>query len=275
MMIDLTREQKILSSLDPAGSGLEIGPSYNPIAPKKAGYKVQVVDHAPRAELVKKYAVHGVSVENIEEVDFIWNGEPYAELTGRRNFYDWIIASHVIEHTPNFIGFLEDCGTVLKDTGVLSLAVPDMRYCFDHFRPVTSVARVIEAHLQKRTRHTPGTACEHIMSLVNKGEQGCWEANFQGDYRLHHPLSDGLVIFNQALNQTGYLDFHAWCFTPSSFRLLMHDLYALGLTTFREVKFYPSAGCEFYVALSQHGPPPNLDRLQMLKQIRAELLEAS
>jgi hypothetical protein len=268
----LTREQKILKFVDQEGYGVEIGPSYNPIAPKRAGYKVHVIDHANREDLVSKYTALQMPVDKIEDVDFIWQGQPYVELTGRPNFYDWIIASHVIEHSPDFIGFLDNCGSILKESGVLSLVVPDMRLCFDHFRPVTSIARVVEAHLEKRSRHTPGTALEHIMSIVRKNGLGCWDASYQGEYTLVHPPCDALDIFQQALNQTSYLDCHSWIFTPSSFRLLLQDLFALGLTTFREVAFFPSAGCEFYITLCRQGPPPGFDRMEMLKQIRSELL---
>lgn len=270
----LDRNQKILAKVDKNGYGLEIGPSYSPVAPKKAGYKVHIIDHASREELVEKYTAFKMSVENIEEVDFVWHGESYVDLTKRPNYYDWIIASHVIEHTPNLVGFLDNCGSVLKETGVLSLVIPDMRFCFDHFRPVTSIARVVEAHVQKRTLHTPGTACEHVLHVAHKDGQGCWNTNQVGNYKLLHPSTDGLKFFQQALQQTEYLDFHAWCFTPSSFRLIMHDLYMLGLTNFREIAFYPTSGCEFYITLSRQGPPPNFNRLEMLKRIRAELLEA-
>lgn len=270
----LSRNQKILQRINKAGQGLEIGPSYRPIAPKKAGYNVQVIDHAPREQLVAKYAPHNVPVENIEEVDFIWHGEPYVELTGRPHFYDWIIASHVIEHTPNFIGFLDNCASILKETGVLSLAVPDLRFCFDHFRPPTTVARIVDAHLQKAVRHTPGTACEYIMSMVAKDDRECWPAGFRGEYKLIHPPGDGPAVLRQVLQETDYVDFHAWCFTPSSFRLLLQDLHMLGFTQFREVAFFPTVNCEFYITLGLQGPLPNFDRLQMLKQIRAELLAA-
>ena len=40
----------------------------------------------------------------------------------------------MIEHTPDLIAFLADCDAVLKDTGVLSLVIPDKRYSFDRFR---------------------------------------------------------------------------------------------------------------------------------------------
>src|SRR5215468_1320623 len=47
---------------------VEIGRSYNPIAPKANGRNTTNVDHATRAELIEKYCGHGVDVNRIENV---------------------------------------------------------------------------------------------------------------------------------------------------------------------------------------------------------------
>ncbi len=145
----MSREEKILRHIDKNGYGIEIGPSHNPIAAKKDGYKTHIIDHMSREQLIVKYEDHSVNLHNIEEVDFVWKGERYSELTGKTQYYDWIIASHIIEHTPDFIGFLNDCDAILKDDGVISLVVPDKRYCFDHYRPITGISKIIDSHFQK------------------------------------------------------------------------------------------------------------------------------
>src|SRR6266566_3060251 len=78
----MTREEIILKHIKRDGLGLEIGASCAPVAPKKRGFRVHVLD---------------------------------------------------------------DCDSLLKKGGVLSLVVPDKRYCFDRFRPLTDVGRVIDA----------------------------------------------------------------------------------------------------------------------------------
>ena len=110
-------------------------------APKKQGLRVYVLDHCDKKALIEKYRRHEGNIENIEEVDFVWDGRSYTELIGRRHIYDWIIGSHVLEHTSDLIGFLNDCDSLLKKDGVLSLAVPDKRYCFDRFRPLSGIGR--------------------------------------------------------------------------------------------------------------------------------------
>ena len=98
----MQRNEKVLYRIDPGGRGLEIGPCYGPVAPKQAGFNVEILDHLDRDALIRKYQGHpGLNLDRIEPVNYIWNGEPYAELIGKTKYYDWIIASHLIEHTPD------------------------------------------------------------------------------------------------------------------------------------------------------------------------------
>jgi predicted SAM-dependent methyltransferase len=263
----MNRKEKLLYQVRKSGLGIEIGPSYSPIAAKRDGYRVHIIDHMNREQLVEKYRVHRVAVENIEEVDFVWNGEPYAELTGKTSFYDWIIASHLIEHTPDLIAFLSDCESLLKDDGILSLAIPDKRYCFDHFRPLTGISKIIDAHYPQRKKHSTGTAVEQCLNYTSKGGKTCWRRNRGGEYHVDNAIEAARGHIQSAAGEGGYQDFHAWCFSPHSFRLIVHDLYLLGLTSLREVCYFPTRGCEFFVTLGRQGAGLKLDRLKMLKLI--------
>lgn len=271
----MKREEKILHSLNKNGYGVEIGPSHNPVAPKKAGYLVHVIDHMSRQELMEKYKDTKVKLENVEEVDYVWRGEPYDVLTGKSKFYDWIIASHVIEHTPDFIGFLNNCDSILKDDGVISLAIPDVRYTFDYFRPITGISRIIDAYFQKNTIHTPGTAAEYLLNVVYKNGNMAWSDGSSGEYTFIHSLDDTLNCIDHIINNKLYLDVHAWCFTPHSFRLIIHDLNSLGFIPFKEVSFFPTYGHEFYVTLGRAGEGIHFNRLELLKKIKSEISDMS
>ena len=265
------RKARVLATIDRNGLGVEIGPSHDPIAPKREGFRVHVIDHAPREELVAKYATHGISLDRIEDVDFIWKGESYLELTGKPKHYDWIIASHLIEHTPDLIAFLDDCDSILKDDGVLSLVIPDKRYCFDRFRPITGLARVVDSHAAGRKVHTEGTIAEYFMNVAAKGNVLTWDERSKGDYRFLHSLRETHDAMREAREGETYLDVHNWCFVPHSFRLLLADLHTLGYTKLREVHFEAPGGYEFYVALGRHGTGPNLGRLDLARKIDEEL----
>lgn len=264
------RKDYVLSTIDREGFGIEIGASHDPIAPKRDGYKVEVIDHASREELLAKYATHGLDLDRIEEVDFVWKGQSYLELTGKPRHYDWIIASHVIEHTPDLIGFLEDCNSILKDDGVLSLVVPDKRYCFDRFRPITGLARVVDAHLAGHTIHTPGAVAEYTLNVAAKAGQGSWSEGTKGEYTFFHSAGHAGGRMRHVRDHAAYIDIHNWCFVPHSFRLLLDDLHTLGFTSLREVDFHPTEGFEFYVTLGRRGAGPRKSRLEMLQEIDRE-----
>jgi len=67
--------------------GLEIGALDKPRFPKHT-YRVQYVDHASQPDLREKYAADDAMrdhLDDIVEVDFIWNGErPLSDVVGAR-----------------------------------------------------------------------------------------------------------------------------------------------------------------------------------------------
>ena len=192
----LDREAAIRALFDTSGKGLEIGPSYRPIVAKKAGFDVEIVNHGSTEELRAKYANEAnVDPSNIEDIDHVWDGRPLSEVVGGKGVYDYVVASHVIEHTPDMLGFLVECELVLKPTGVLVLAVPDSRRCFDAFRPVSTAGMVLQAHHERRSRHTPGTAFDHVgYSALLDGAAG-WSKGVSGvpSMGLHHAVCHGGV----------------------------------------------------------------------------------
>jgi SAM-dependent methyltransferase len=261
-----SREAEIRSLFATAGRCLEIGPSYNPILPKREGYRVETVDHAPAAELREKYRTHpGLDVAKIEEVDHVWHGEPLSTLVGTGRF-DVVIASHVIEHTPDLLGFLKECEKTLTPTGRLVLAVPDRRRCFDFFRPASTTGAVLQAHLEKRTRHTPGNAFDFVANFATfDGRQGAGEDG-PATFALSNKATEAKASFDlfAAASSAEYHDCHAWVFTPSSFRLILADLAAIGATGLREEGFWETPIFEFVTILSRSAAGCPLDRAELV-----------
>ncbi|MBD5778704.1 methyltransferase domain-containing protein [Pelagicoccus sp. NFK12] len=260
----MSRTERILSLIDPHGYGLEIGPSHSPIAPKSEGFNVETIDHDTREGLIRKYRDHPVDINKIEEVDYVWRGERYPDLIGSHEKYDWIIASHVIEHTPDLIAFLRDCEAVLKPSGTLALAVPDKRYCFDQFRPISGLASVVDAHFAKRTTHSPGSMAEFYLNATSKGGKIGWDKNEVGKIEFIHTPEIAAQKMREAATQNTYNDIHSWCFTYSSFRLMVHDLFSLDLIQLSETESYDTTGCEFFIGLSKNGIGLRLSREELL-----------
>lgn len=270
----LSRNERILYGCNLQGVGLEIGASYSPVAPKKAGFKVEVLDHACAKTLREKYQGHNVDISNIEEVDYVWSGEPLHELTGKENYYDWIVASHVIEHTPDFVAFFKQCEIMLKTGGLLCLAVPDHRYCFDVFRPASTPGDIIQAFLEKRRRHSLGAIWDHFSMITKKGDVVSWSKGHQGEYQFIHPnLTDAHKMLACAQESSEYIDVHNWRFTPSSFKLIVNDICELDYTTLSINTFFETEGCEFITQL-QKGSLSSFDKNKREDLIKGMLQES-
>ena len=252
--------------------GLEIGPSHFPIAPKAEGYNIHILDHLDQAGLKAKYATHGVDASRIEAVDFVWTGGSYLDAVPGRACYDYIIASHVIEHATDLIGFIGDCEALLKPEGALILCVPDKRYCFDRFRQPSSLAHVIDRHLKPWPVHSPGTAAEYCLTVVSRGGTTSWPKTSKGEFAFVHNGDLARRLYDGILKQGHYHDMHAWCFTPTHFRLLVDDLREMALVHSHVHDCRPLRDHEFLAVLKRQ-PAPAGDRMALLRQSLTEQLE--
>lgn len=277
----MERREKILAHINPAGFGLEVGPAFAPILPKADGYRVEIIDHLDAQGLRDKYAnTPGVNLTSIEDVDYVWDGRPLDELIGHIERYDFIIASHVIEHTPDLVNYLRACERLLRPAGILSLVVPDERFCFDYFRFPTTTGEVLDAYLLKRTRHSPGAVFDHVALVTERNGKIAWDKTSIGEVTLKHNIADAIYQYERAKSSREYIDIHNWRFTPSSFRLILRELRKLDLTSLVEKCFFETSGCEFYVSLEK--PPAPLDetsamlsdaeRLSLIRDVREELM---
>lgn len=264
------RKKIFLSLFVADGLGLEIGPSFNPILSKRDGYNVEILDHLSAEELVEKYKnAPGVDVSNIEVVDYVSTGASIFDAIGIEQRFDYILASHVIEHTVDFVGFCKDCERLLKPDGVLVLAVPDKRFSFDVLRPLTSTGAVLQSHVEKRTRHTPGAIFDEVAYNVLRGGALAWSASSTAELSFFRQLQEAKAIFKATQLDSVFHDIHAWQFTPSSFRLILNDLFEIGSIGLRESNFRLGEG-EFFVVLSFNGLGPQVSRIILAERMLTE-----
>ena len=247
-----------MARLDRSARIIEIGPSYNPIAPKAEGWNTRTLDHATRASLVEKYRGHpGVDVDRIEDVDFVWTGGSMLDAvpSDLHGTFDAFIASHVIEHTTDLVGFLDAAATLLAPTGVVILAVPDKRYCFDYFRPLTTTGDVLEAHAAHAaaTRAGPSSTTWPTSSRTAETAHGGRRPCRSSTSSTQSMRRDEVFSTASEDPSSPYVDTHAWQFTPASFELLLLELARLGETDWLVERITPATGCEFYAWLRRGG----------------------
>ncbi len=235
---------------DLSRTGLEIGALHHPIV-DRADANVLYVDHADTATLHAKYEDHA-EVETTVEVDVVWGDGDLVGALGDRGPVDWVIASHVIEHVPNLVGWLDQLAEVMADGAVLTLAIPDKRYCFDVNRRETDPADVVAAWLADSKRASIATIYEFYARIIAVDAGQAWA----GLYDLQPAEDDvarGLEWARKAAEADEYIDVHCWAFTPSSFLATLRTLFRLGLTSFRVASFTPTLPneLEFFCALER------------------------
>jgi predicted SAM-dependent methyltransferase len=250
------RRAKMLSRIDPASQeGLEIGPLFSPIVTKaEAPGKVWYVDYAAADGLKEKYRLDpNVRVDEIVEVDYLWGKRSLSELVDGKQF-DYVIASHVIEHVPDMLGWLKEVAQVLKDKGVLSLAVPDKRYSFDILRELSTMGMLLEAHLLHRRRPGPREIFDHF-SLASKVDVGAaWTGQLDpAKLARYHELNQAYQLAQESLHTEEYHDTHVNTFTPASFLNLLETAARLDLFGFVVADFCdtPRNNLEFFVTLER------------------------
>lgn len=255
------RNDLMLAGLCKSMKGIEIGPFYSPLVPKSEGWETTVVDFTDGAALRELARTHNseairARASAIEDVDIVWRGEPLSELclplspTG----YDFILASHVIEHLPDLIGFFRDASRLLRPDGVVSLAVPDRRRCFDVFKTPSNTTQVLAAHRLGLRRHSPETMWEAWACSAGSAGRGSWCKGDEREVVLNDDLESCYERYQAYLAEEGrpdapYVDAHAWRFTPASFELTMLELSALGLVDFVIHRLNPTHGAEFIVQM--------------------------
>jgi hypothetical protein len=160
------------------------------------------------------------------------------------------VSSHAIEHQPDLVRHLVNVSNLLSPGGRYFLAVPDRRYTFDHYLKDSNVAEVIEAHLQGRERHTLQSVIEHRALTTHNDPVTHW-SGAHGEEEINSTrVQSAITEFEKT---DGYIDVHAWIFTPSSFRLIISALFSLGLIQLSIERLYPTLrnSNEFYAILKK------------------------
>jgi SAM-dependent methyltransferase len=251
----LDRREKLLHGLDLKNLvGLEIGPLDRPLVNKADGCVLHI-DYLSTDELRKKYANDpNVNVEKIVEVDVICHQTTLAQALGDRPKADYIVASHVMEHVPDPLGWLEDLRAVLQPGGEIRLAVPDRRFTFDYLRAETRLCDVVNAYLQRTRIPLPPSVLDCCYNVAEVDAVQAWSEPLDPQrLKKRNSPDTALVLARDALQNGNYHDVHCWVFTPHSFSKLFEEVATLGLINFSCERLEETARheIEFFVTLRE------------------------
>ena len=264
------RRFKLLEHIDlSVQEGLEIGALSRPVV-KKTGCdgRIFYVDFATTEQLRTKYKGDpNVNIDEIVETDYVWGKQTLPELL-KGKVFDFVIASHVIEHVPNMLGWLQEVAAVLKDGGVLSLAIPDKRYSFDIKRNLTSMGELVESYLQDRRRPSVKSVFDHVALATKVDLHQAWSGKLDQSKLNHYgTFLDAFNTVEMDQYNDDYRDVHVNIFTPNSFLKILENACTLKLLDFSVVDFYKTqrGTLEFFVSLQKVPTNISLEEKQTLQ----------
>jgi SAM-dependent methyltransferase len=238
----MTRKKKLLSGIELARArGIEIGPLATPVVSKE-GSDVRYVDYADQAELRRRYAGDpNVDLANILPVDAVWGERTLRECFADERHFDYVVASHVVEHVPDMIGWLQEIAEVLRPGGLLCLAIPDKRYTFDYLRQPTRLCELIDAWLRRNRRPMPAQLFDFNVNAVEVDLLAAWDGTLKVG-ALKHYVNEQFALDRslESVRDGKYVDAHCWVFTPSSLFDLLAGLARLDLLGYRLERFFPT-----------------------------------
>lgn len=200
---------------------LEIGPLDRPIVARANDRQVFYLDHCSTPQLKAKYESNpAIRQDGIVEVDFVSQDGSLSKAAIGDLSFDCIVASHVIEHVPNLVGWLSDCCAALTPGGALALVIPDRRYTFDHFRRTTPRAWIEAAHVGDYKRPGLDQVCDHFGNVAKIDTADVWAGRDVSQAPRHHDarwLSAAIADWNAG----AYIDCHSWVFEHDGFAELI------------------------------------------------------
>lgn len=246
----MDRRGKLLAGIDVAHcTGVEIGALCRPFVTREDG-GVIYIDHADTATLRDKFRNDpDVDIEALVDVDVVWGDTPLDRAIPER--VDYVIASHVVEHVPDLISWLNELASILRPGGEIRLIVPDRRFTFDYLRNETKLNDVAYAHMERARVPLPHIVLDYVSNVVKIDGGAAWRGEICAE-RLehHHTLHHALNCAAQAKDGI-YHDVHCWVFTPRSFVGLMADLVESNLLVLERTQFFDTSPMtiEFFVGM--------------------------
>lgn len=226
---------------------LEIAPFHEPLV---TGPHVRYFDLNDKAGLLMRASALGYPTERVPHVHY---ASPSADLGIVKATFDAVISSHFVISRPDFVGHLREVRRLLRPGGRYFVLIPDRNYCFDHFMPPSTIAQLLDAHVNGRTRHTVRSQINYAAFRTHNDSARHWH----GDHGQPAPTAANVAKAVDAHLKRGdaYDEVHAWYFDPVSFREIMALLRELGETDFTISRLYPTLtnNNEFWVVLEAEG----------------------
>ncbi len=240
------RREGLLALIPSSGLVLEIGPWFKPAV---RGPHVRYFDVFDTNELRRRAESVGADPDDCPEIHYV---SREVDPSAIPDTFAAVLSSHVIEHQPDLVRHFAAISNLLEPDGLYLLMIPDKRYCFDHFLPVSTIADVLDAHIRQRVLHDPKSILEYRLLRAHNDPLRHWNGDHGSRLMDESPDLFQDAIAEASRYDQSYIDTHAWRFTPNSFRDVTATLSTLDLISLKPLRVYNSVyGANEFTAILQ------------------------
>lgn len=244
-------------SLIPLGAKmLEIGPYAKPVY-RRPEFDVYYADMYSIEQIRENVTLFGHDGSAMPETIHIVM-DPLARPTFTTDLkFDYIFSSHNIEHIPDPINHLQEMATVAASKNTLYLlAVPDKRYCFDHYQTLTYFTDMIAANRRQAKTNTFEAVLRNKVFMTHNDSPRHWNNDHDVNPYLFPTTDQFLEHVKKCITEaepadTQYVDTHNWVHVPGSFYYNIDVLSRLDYIPWKILSVFETAqnSNEFYAIL--------------------------
>ena len=226
---------------------LELGPLNRPIISKDEYPNCFYVDIRDTEEIKKLYSGNeylettGIEVDTdtIVDIDYVLKDSYQKTFDGVEKF-DYIVASHVLEHTGNLIDTLQDFASVLKPGAHVCIVYPDKRYCFDHFREAASFRDAFDVYTQGTIANARMVLDFYFSAVEENSPVKYWHPEHIERILPKNDFERAKTLYEEAKTGMVISDVHYWPFTDEGFIRFLYDCIRAKLLPFHCKEFHPT-----------------------------------
>jgi hypothetical protein len=196
--------------------GLEFGPFDRPLY-RQEDYDVIYADVVSTEELVLRaheYPARNPAAVCPIEIDL--GKTTLSAYFSHHAKVDFVACSHMLEHTPNLIGWLHEVATILNPAGRIFIVYPDRRYTYDILRPFTSIAALLDRDRRGLTKPAFDTVLEHYIYYREVRAGQIWNRLVDPE-AIPPTFPLNVAVANATTSQFEYVDVHCNVFSDSEF----------------------------------------------------------
>ena len=211
------RRKVILEHCNLSGEGLEYGPLHRLIV-DRSHPGIRYVDYADRDTLINHYMGNkNVDPARIPSIDIVTGGKLITNFI-EAGTIEYVVASHVVEHVPDLLGWLEANLRVCKTGGVISIVYPDKRYTFDIKRRNSTFSDLLAAYLERRERPTLSQLADQICNACKVTPIDAWARRVNSaNAEYINSRESAIKRLRDLAGKPHYTDCHCWVFDDRGF----------------------------------------------------------